>query len=279
MESARDAGWRFNAAGFSRGEAMTEADLFGELTTILREAVAAYPDRTHCRNWWLEPLLATAMADERFDALPQIAADDHLLPKDLLSTAKSLVVFFVPFKPEPVTGNIGGPWATRDWAQAYTDTNQMLGEMSRVLAATLEDKGYESAVLPATKNFDPGKLMAPWSHKHIAHLAGLGRFGHNRQIITSQGCAGRLNSFVTEAPFSDHGLTDLDEHCLHKAGRECLVCVAKCPVQALTESEFIRKRCWDRLLINTRKWPDLDRAHVCGKCVADLPCTHAIPVV
>lgn len=257
---------------------MSEADLVDDLRRILTENVSAYPARIQGRDWWRAPLLVTAVIDERFDVLPRIAADDHLLPRDLLPTAKSVVVFFVPFKPELLTANIDGEWAVHDWAQAYTDTNVMLGEMSQVLAAALDEKGYDSSVMPATKNFDPQKLMAPWSHKHLAHLAGLGRFGHNRQIITPVGSAGRMNSFVTEAPLPDRPLTTLAEHCLSKAGRECLVCATKCPVQALTEDEFARKRCWARLQLNAKKWPELDKAHVCGKCVADLPCTHVNPM-
>jgi epoxyqueuosine reductase len=262
----------------SRGEWMTEPDLVQELTTILRDAVAAYPARAGGRDWWQKPLLATAVVDARFDVLPQVAAEDHLLPADLLPGARAVVVFFVPFKESLLAANTGGDRPVRDWAQAYTDTNGMLGELSQILAAALEDRGYESAVMPATKNFDPSKLMARWSHKHLAHLAGLGRFGHNRQIITPVGCAGRLNSFVTEAPLPDRPLTDQDEHCLYKSGQECLKCVARCPVQALTEDEFFRKRCWARLLQNAKEWPDLDKAHVCGKCVADLPCTHVNPM-
>lgn len=257
---------------------MTEADLVDDLKRILTENVAAYPARIQGRDWWRVPLLVTAVVDERFDVLPQIAADDHLLPQDLLPTARAVVVFFVPFKESLLAANIGGEWAVRDWAQAYTDTNVMLGELSQVLADALKEEGFESAVMPATKNFDPKKLMASWSHKHIAHLAGLGRFGHNRQIITPMGCAGRLNSFVTEAPLPDRPLTTLAEHCLFKVGQECLVCVGQCPVQALTEDEFHRKRCWARLRRNAQEWPDLDKAHVCGKCVADLPCTHVNPM-
>jgi epoxyqueuosine reductase len=257
---------------------MTEPDLAETLTTILGEAVAAYPARAGVRDWWQAPLLATAAADDRFDVLPKIAASNHLLPAELLPGARSVVVFFVPFKPDLLAANATGERPIRDWAQAYTDTNVMLNDLSRVLAAALQERGHDSAVMPATKNFDPDQLMARWSHKHIAHLAGLGRFGHNRQIITPVGCAGRLNSLVTEAPLPDRPLTTLAEHCLYKAGRECLVCVTRCPVQALTEAEFLRKRCYARLLQNAKAWPEMDKAHVCGKCVADLPCTHASPM-
>ncbi|MBU1740243.1 MAG: hypothetical protein KKC37_01775, partial [Proteobacteria bacterium] len=92
---------------------MNEAGLIDDLARMLIESVAAYPARAQGRDWWQAPLIATAIADERFDVLPKIAADDHLLPRDLLPTAKALVVFFVPFKESLLTANIGGEWAVR----------------------------------------------------------------------------------------------------------------------------------------------------------------------
>ena len=53
--------------------------------------------RSHCPNWWRAPLLVTADADERFDILPKIASPNHLLPRDLLASCRTVVVFFIPF--------------------------------------------------------------------------------------------------------------------------------------------------------------------------------------
>jgi hypothetical protein len=64
---------------------------------LVEDFVAAYPANAGGRNWWLVPLLATAVADERFLALPRIAAADHLLPQELLATARSIIVYFIPF--------------------------------------------------------------------------------------------------------------------------------------------------------------------------------------
>ncbi|MBT8332616.1 MAG: hypothetical protein KJP06_09865 [Deltaproteobacteria bacterium] len=50
-----------------------------------------------------------------------------------------------------------------------------------------------------THNFDEDILMARWSHKHLAHLANLGRFGAHCMLITPEGCTGHLGSLVTEA--------------------------------------------------------------------------------
>ena len=69
-----------------------------ELRRLAEEFVAAEPGRLGQAGWWRRPLLAAAPVDARFDALPRIAAADHLHPRDLLPTARSVVVFFIPFK-------------------------------------------------------------------------------------------------------------------------------------------------------------------------------------
>ena len=70
----------------------------GDLRKFAEKYVQKEPERLGTDGWWQTPLLAAAPVDARFDQLPQIAADDHLLPRDLLPTAKSVVVFYIPFK-------------------------------------------------------------------------------------------------------------------------------------------------------------------------------------
>lgn len=64
-----------------------------DLRILIEDYVTAYPEKIGVRNIWRKPLLATAKADDRFDILPRIAAEDHGLPRDLLPSAKSVVVF------------------------------------------------------------------------------------------------------------------------------------------------------------------------------------------
>ena len=64
--------------------------------------VADEPERLGADGWWQTPLLVTASVDDRFDQLPRIAADDHILPSDLLPGARSVIVFYLPFKNELV---------------------------------------------------------------------------------------------------------------------------------------------------------------------------------
>lgn len=198
---------------------------FADLKSFIEKYVWEYPLLTGEQNIWRPPLLATAGVDERFNILPRIAAPDHSLPKDMLPTGKSVVVFFVPFIKKLALENHEGKIPCRNWGLAYEATNVLINSLCKKIKDFLEAAGYDSALVPATHNFDPVKLMARWSHKHIGYIAGLGRFGVNAQFITPSGCAGRLGSLVTEADLGDNPLVSEKELCLHKNGYKCLSCV------------------------------------------------------
>jgi epoxyqueuosine reductase len=253
-----------------------------ELRNFVREYTAEESGRPDTGDWWQTPLLATAPIDARFDVLPEIAADNHLHPRDLLATAESLIVFYLPFKKELVQENRKGDRPCRNWGVAYVQTNHLIERIGRAMQNLLFEKGFLCGLTPATHNFDENKLMARWSHKHLAHLANLGRFGTHHMLITPAGCTGRLGSLVTEARLGDNPVMDTDEACLLKAGKECGKCIAVCPVAALSTNSFDRHSCWNRLNDNRDNldyFSDLpESTHVCGKCAAIMPCSFKNPV-
>jgi epoxyqueuosine reductase len=234
------------------------------------------------RAWWRPPLVAAAPIDARFGCLPQIAADNHLRPTDLLPTARTVIVFFIPFKKDLVRANHAGERPCRDWGLSYVQTNELIGRLSQALEELLGGCGHRCGLTPATHNFDETRLMARWSHKHLGHLVGLGRFGTHNMLITPAGCAGRLGSLVTEAELGEHPLIETREACLLRAGKECGLCIRACPVAALKTRGFERRRCWERLKENRAEleyFADLPpTTHVCGKCAAIMPCSFANPV-
>ena len=253
-----------------------------DLRILVEKYVTEYSGKNRERNIWRKPLLATAQVDDRFEILPKIAAGNHLLPGELLSSAKSVVVFFIPFRKSLAVENHEGDFPCRNWGLAYESTNTLINRLSEHIRHYLEDLGYEVQWTPATHYFDPEKLVSRWSHKHIGYLAGLGRFGINTQFITSSGCAGRLGSLVTDAELGDSPLIREKELCLYKNGHECLVCINRCPVGALSVSGIDRNLCWERLKSNrlqAGKLAGLDEStHVCGKCQVLLPCSLSATV-
>ena len=253
-----------------------------DLRKTAETCVAEEPARLGSDGWWQPPLLAAAPVDSRFDQLPRIAAADHLRPTDLLPSARSVVVFYIPFKPQLVEENKPGQRPCRNWGLAYVQTNELIGRVSLALKDLLAAAGFRSGLTPATHNFDPVRLMARWSHKHLAYLVNLGRFGVHHLLITPAGCTGRLGSLVTEAELGEHPLMDTAEACLLKAGMQCGQCIEACPVDALSADDFDRTRCWQRLNENYRVldcFADLPPStDVCGKCTALMPCSFKNPV-
>lgn len=260
---------------------MNDIDI-GVLRKLAADFVETQPACTGTEGFWQAPLLASAPIDGRFDILQQIAFKEHLHPCDLLATAKSLLAFFVPFKRALIKENKKGDRPCFNWGLAYVQTNDLIGRLSLALQDLLADRGFKAALTPATHNFDENVLMARWSHKHLAFLANLGRFGTHHMLITPAGCAGRLGSLVTEADLGDNPIIETDQACLLKAGKKCGKCIEACPVDALSENGFERRRCWNRLNENRKAldyFSDLpDSTHVCGKCAALMPCSFSNPV-
>ncbi len=253
-----------------------------QLRKLAENFVGDEPDRLKSAGWWLPPLVVTAAIDHRFEQLPEIAADDHYHPHDLLPTAKTVIVFFIPFKRDLVKENKAGDRPSRNWGGAYVQTNDLIESLSRAISKMLATRGFKSGLTPATHNFDEARLMARWSHKHLGYLAGMGRFGVHNMLITPRGCGGRLGSLVTDADIGNHPLIGTEEACLLKAGKSCGKCVQACPVEALGENDFDRRGCWNRLNENRAildYFADLpESTHVCGKCAAMMPCSFINPV-
>jgi epoxyqueuosine reductase QueG len=157
---------------------------------------------------------------------------------------------------------------------AYLETNELIDRISRRLVAALGERGVKAATESATHSYDPQLLVAGWSHKSVAAIAGLGSFGLNHMIITDAGCAGRFGSLVVDAPLEPTS-SPTDRHrerCLYFHNQSCTVCVERCPVAALTKAGLDKHRCHEQLLLSAAYcFRELGLADVCGKCATG-PC-------
>ncbi|HBT46340.1 MAG TPA: (Fe-S)-binding protein [Peptococcaceae bacterium] len=240
--------------------------------------VRNYPSRKLTRTRRLDPLVAYAAADDPlFARLKEVVSPSHALPADLLPDARTVITYFLPFEPAVAESNIPGTESSRFWAVAYVETNALISELNEALARELEKYGYRAALIPPTHNFDEERLISNWSHRHVAYIAGLGKFGRNNMLITAGGCCGRIGSLVTNAPLLPTPRPE-GEYCLHKMNGSCGVCTARCVNGALSEAGFDRRRCYETCLHNAARYKDLGQADVCGKCLVGLPCSYRIPV-
>lgn len=228
---------------------------------------------------WAEPLAGFAAADNPlFVEFKRTVSPTHALPKDLLPTARTVVVFYLPFHKSIGESNIPGQLASKQWAMAYLETNTLINDICLHVKTRIEDHDHAAvAITPATHNFDPEKLISDWSHRHVAVTAGLGRLGLNNMLITESGCCGRLGSFVTSLELPPDHCPE-SQACLYLHNGSCQRCITRCVGDALFPDQFDRHKCYQACLRNEEEYQSLGAADVCGKCVADVPCAFTNPV-
>jgi len=246
-----------------------------EICNLIRDTVATAGTETEYRA----PLTGFARADDpRFRTLRDTVSPIHLMPRDLMPAARTVLSFFLPFAPWVVEANARErSRVAREWAVAYVETNELIGRISARLVAVLGEQGIAAAAQPVTHNFDEVSLYSQWSHKSVAVIAGLGSFGLHQMVITDAGCAGRFGSLVLDAEIPVEPVEPL-ERCLAFHDGSCLECVARCPVSALDASEPLDKhRCHEHLHRAAREYRDLGKVDVCGKCAIG-PCSFSSAV-
>lgn len=248
------------------------------IKNLITEFVARYQQEQEIQTKWGEPLVAFAdAADPRFLDLKKIISPTHAFPQDILSDAKTVIAYFLPFEKSISLSNIKGEYSSREWAVAYIETNKLISELNVHLSTEFSKLGYKSSAIPATHNFDEVRLISDWSHRHVAYIAGLGKFGLNNMLITEKGSGGRVGSIVTNLEIEPTPCNQ-KEYCLYKVNGSCKICVKRCVGDALKVDSFDRKKCYDVLLENDKIHPDLGLTDACGKCVVNLPCTFTNPV-
>ncbi len=224
-------------------------------------------------SYYREPLFGYAKADDPlFPKLKDIVGSDHLLPHNILPGARSVASFFLPFKKEISQNNRHGQLATREWAEVYIKTNQLIETMTNTLKSSLaaQNVGIESQ--PPTYFFDVDLLTAIWSHKHVAYICGLGLFGQNHLLITPKGCNGRFGTIILDIDLEPSPRPEQTHQCrYHSYG--CHYCQEICPVKALNEPVFKRQLCYQQCLLNDQTYNDLGSCEVCGKCATG-PCGY-----
>jgi epoxyqueuosine reductase QueG len=245
---------------------------------LIKEFVKHYGETRDVHTKWKEPLVTYADAeDEMFFRLKDVISPSHAMPKEVLPEAKTVVAYFIPFDEEVIKSNIKGRNSSRDWAVAYIETNQLILDLNTYINDELQKLGYKSSIIPATHNFDTNRLISDWSHRHVAYIAGLGKFGLNNMLITDKGCCGRIGTFITDVYIEPTKRRD-GENCLYKHRNICKKCVERCVNDALKVDGFNRHKCYEMCLHNDELHSDLGLSDVCGKCLVDVPCSVTNPV-
>jgi epoxyqueuosine reductase QueG len=104
----------------------------------------------------------------------------------------------------------------------------------------------------------------------VAFISGLGTFGLHKSLITEKGCAGRLDSVITDYEFAP---TKRDYVGVYDRCIECYACVGRCPVAAITKTGKDIRACARYVLARKN---DPEQA-VCGKCLTQVACEDCAP--
>lgn len=249
-----------------------------KIKQLITQYVMEYAKKDEITTEWKEPIVKCAAAnDEMFPELKEIVSSTHALPQDFLDDAKTVISYFLPFAESVANSNIEGKYSSEEWAKAYIETNDLIFELNNHIKEKLNDLDYESTIIPATHNFDKERLISDWSHRHVAYIAGLGKFGINNMLITDKGCCGRIGSIVTNLKIEPTERTD-EEYCLYKSKEICKKCVQRCVADALKVDSFAGDKCHEILTENDELRPELGLSDVCGKCSVGLPCSFTNPV-
>lgn len=248
------------------------------LIAEIERFTAQYQTENRATTAWETPIVGCADAeDPLFKVLKRVVSPAHLLPQELLPTAKTVIAFFLPFEKQAATSNIEGVLASRQWVLAYVETNRLIVALGEHMRGFLEARNYQVETTPATHNFDEQRLISDWSHRHIGYVAGLGNFGVNNMMITERGCCGRIGSFVTDLSVAADQRPN-HEACLYRYDSSCLKCVDRCVNAALFRDRFDRRNCYEMCLQNEDRFKGIGKADVCGKCLVGLPCSFTNPV-
>ncbi|WP_454055175.1 epoxyqueuosine reductase [Clostridium sp. Marseille-Q7071] len=249
-----------------------------KIEIIIKQFVEHYSEMRDVQTKWKEPLVAYADAmDEMFYNLKDVVSPSHAIPQDFLPEAKTVVAYFIPFDEVVVESNIERKESSKVWAKAYVETNQLILDLNTFIKNELQKLGYKSNIMPATHNFDNKKLISDWSHRHVAFIAGLGKFGLNNMLITDKGCCGRVGSFITDLKIEPTKRKN-KENCLYKHMNVCKKCVDRCVNNALKVDCFDRHKCYEMCLHNDKIHSDIGLSDVCGKCLVNVPCSKTNPV-
>jgi len=256
---------------------MNNQDVEGLIVNYVKN----YPALKGTETSWREPVVGFADAhDPLFPKLKEIISPTHALPEDLVPGAKSVIVFFLPFSKEIVESNIADEESSRAWDIAYIETNNLVGDLNQYLYDEITAKGFHASLLPATYNYDQEKLISDWSHRSVAYIAGIGKFGVNHMMITKSGCCGRLGSVVTDLELTPSKFSD-EEYCLYKYNGSCLKCVKRCVNNAFQvqdkEVAFDRKKCNEQIYDKIIPVYPIGLGDTCGKCMVGVPCSLVIP--
>ena len=251
-----------------------------------------------------EPDIRIVSAEDHVIAeFKQIIGDFHWSPQQALekksasASAASVISWCLPVNETARKSNRKENYfPSKQWAWTRTFGENMNDRIRNSLTDWLEENGCPSCAPALLPDFGfiedtPVGIASPWSERHYAWAAGHGTFGISGGLITRRGIAHRLGSVVTSVELDpderEYG-DDPFAWCLRSAaaaeGREaCGVCISRCPVGSIGESNAERDKnpCNEhdmkRISAQYGKLYEWEGIYGCGLCQTKVPCEFKKP--
>lgn len=245
------------------------------------------------------PMVGFSRGDDPiYDAYKEVVGPFHWTPLEIFSQtfrhlsvkAEDLTVisYILPqTKATKVANRKESIYPAERWARARIYGEEVNVRLRQHVTAILQENGY-AALAPMLsdqwekKKSEPYVFSSTWSERHAAYASGLGTFGLCDGLITPRGKAMRTGSIIahiqippTHRPYGDH-----HAYCLFYTKGICGKCIARCPVEALSEAGHDKIKCFDHLKPVTE---DYVKTHYgfdgygCGLCQTKVPCESKIP--
>jgi epoxyqueuosine reductase len=276
-------------------EVNMEREIRTEIVRFVRESpLNRFPDRDE--PYFDEPLVGFAAAGDRlFTEYKRIIGDFHRTPQEVMESAvgtagvaAAVISWILPItKPTRESNRREKRYPSQAWAQTRFFGEQLNGALRRHLVAWLEGRGQQ-AVAPQlaatwTEYTDtPVGIASTWSERHAAYAAGLGTFSLNDAFITPTGIAHRCGSVITDLPLSpsERPYPDHRHNCLYFRNGSCGLCIARCPVGALSRDGHDKSVCSEyvyKTVIASVGEAFGTPQTGCGLCQTGVPCEGGIP--
>ena len=209
----------------------------------------------------------------------------HMMPRDWLPGAKTVVSMFFPFTEQVKEGErkASPDETSAEWLHGRIEGQNYLVALFKEMSRRLTEAGVKHCVPCYDPRFKVGRgspvpgydvrtYGSTWSKRHAAYACGLGTFGLCKGIITEKGMAGRFGSIILdlELEADERPYTGIYDYCIN-----CGACVRRCPAKAVDpETGKDHDRCAGRL-----DWSEVAYAprYGCGKCQTDVPCESCNP--
>lgn len=175
-----------------------------------------------------------------------------------------------------------------EWSKARHYGEKVNENLRRFVVDFFATNGYQACapvLLPQWSRAHSNKygFASSWSERHTAHVCGLGTFGVSDGLITPVGKAVRVGSVIVRKRFTPtpRSYKNHNEWCLFHSTGKCLVCMKRCPAEAISKTGHDKVKCKEYIrnvtAVHVEKEQLGFKVNSCGLCQTKVPCENHNP--